>query len=131
MVLSQTRYSLFSKLLLMQPQTGGLTPELVTPETQKRTPKTFVLYEEYSQSDILGTVRTRRLEYEKATPERRKELEDHVEVEVKNFRSWLVESKKLEPSTAHYYAIALKSLLLGLPTGVQVAQLFNTVLDNL
>jgi len=131
MVLSQIRYSLVSKLLLMQPQTGGLTPELVRLETQKKTPKTFVLYEEYSHSGILGTIRTRRLGYENATPKRRMELEDEVEVEVKNFRSWLVESKKLETSTAHYYAIALKSLLLGLPTGVQVAQLFNTVLDNL
>ena len=114
----------------MQPQTAELTSEPVTPVTQKK-PKTFILYEEYSQSDIFGTVRTRRLDYEKATPERRRELEEEVEVEVKNFRSWLAGSKRLEPSTAHYYAIALKSLLLGLPTGVQVAQLFNTVLDNL
>ncbi len=114
----------------MQPQTGEL-PEPVRFETKTKPPKTFTLYEEYSQRDIFSTIKTRRLEYEKATQERRKELEDEVEVEVKNFRSWFIESKKLEPSTAHYDAIALKSLLLGLPTGVQVAQLFNTVLDNL
>jgi hypothetical protein len=115
----------------MQPQTGGLKPELVTLETLKKTPKTFVLYEEYSQSDILNTIRTRRSEYEKATQERRKELEDDVEVEVKKYNGWLSNSKRVEPSTAYYYSIALKSLLLGLPTGVQVAQLFNTILDNL
>ena len=114
----------------MQPQTGELTPEPVTPVNQK-TPKTFILYEEFSQSDIFGTVKTRRLDYEQATPERRRQLEEEVEVEVKNFCAWLVESKYVEHSTAHYYAIALKSLLLGLPTGVQVAQLFNAVLDNL
>jgi hypothetical protein len=131
MGLSQTRYSLSSKLLLMQPKTGEFLSEPLTLETQEKTPKTFKLYEEYSQRDIFETVKTRRSKYEKATRERRKELEGEVEVEVKNFCRWLVESKKLEPSTAHYYAIALKGLLLGLPTGVQVAQLFNTVLDNL
>jgi len=114
----------------MQLQTGELTSEPVTPETQKKTPKTFILYEEYSHSDMFETVRTRRLEYEKATPEKRKELEDEVEAEVKNFRGWLVETRKLETSTAHYYAIALKSLLLGLPTGMQIALLFDAVLDN-
>jgi hypothetical protein len=114
----------------MQPQTGELS-EPVSFETHKRNPKTFILFEEYSQRDIFETVKTRRLEYEKATRERRKELEDEVEVEVKDFRRWLVESKKLELSTAHYYAIALKGLLLGLPTGVQIAQLFSAVLDNL
>jgi hypothetical protein len=129
MELSQTRYSLSSKFLLMQPQTGELTSEPVTLETQK-TPKTFIFYEEYSQSDILETVRTRRLEYDKATRERRKELEEEVETEVNSFHRWLKETKNLEPSTAHYYSIALKSLLLGLPTGVQIAQLFSLVLDN-
>ena len=114
----------------MQPQTGELS-EPVSFETQKKNPKTFILFEEYSQRDIFETVKTRRLEYEKATRERRKELEDEVEVEVKDFRMWLVESKNLELGTAHYYAIALKGLLLGLPTGVQIAQLFSTVLDNL
>lgn len=130
MGLSQTRYSLSSKFFLMQPQTGELTSEPVTLGTQK-TPKTFTLYEEYSQSDILETVRTRRLEYDKATRERRKELEEEVETEVNSFHMWLKETKNLEPSTAHYYSIALKSLLLGLPTGVQIAQLFSLVLDNL
>ena len=114
----------------MQPQTGELS-EPVELETQGKTPKTFVLFEEYSKLNIFETVRTRRSEYERAGRERRKELEDEVEIEVKNFRTWLVESKKLELGTAHYYAIALKGLLLGLPTGVQIAQLFSSVLDNL
>ena len=115
----------------MQPQTQEHTSSPITLEAQKRTPKTFILYEEYSHNDMFETIRTHRLEYEKATPERRKELEDEVEAEVKNFRGWLVETRKLEASTAHYYAIALKSLLLGLPTGVQIALLFDAALDNL
>jgi hypothetical protein len=115
----------------MQPQVGELTPEPITIETQKKTPKTFLMYEEYSQSDILMTVRTRRLEYEKATLEKRRELEEKVETEVNNFRNWLEQTKNFEPSTARYSAIALKSILLGLPTGTQIAQLFSIVLDNL
>jgi hypothetical protein len=115
----------------MRPQTEELTSESVVVETQKRIPRSFKLYEDYSQSDILDTIRTRRSDYDKATQERRKELEDEVEVEVENFCRWLVETKRFEPSTAHFYAVALKSLLLGLPIGVQVAQLFSIVLDNL
>ena len=114
----------------MQPQTGEFS-EPVEIEGQKTTPKSFKLFEEYSQCDIFYTVEARRSQYEKATREKRKELEDEVELEVENFSKWLVESKSLELSTAHYYAIALKGLLLGLPTGVQIAQLFSTILDNL
>lgn len=113
----------------MHSQTEELTSELGLLEAQKRTPKSFKLYEEYSRCDIVETIRTRRSNYEKATRERRKEMEEEVEVEVNNFRRWLEEMKNLEPNTAHYYAIALKTLLLGLPTGVQIAQLFSIVLD--
>lgn len=115
----------------MQPQTEELTSEPVTLESQKRMPKSFRLYEEYSRSDIFETIRKRRSNYDKATRERLKELEEEVEAEVKGFCRWLEETQNLEPSTAHYHAIALKSLLLGLPTGVQIAQLFGIVRDNL
>lgn len=115
----------------MRPQTEELTSTLSTPETQKSALTSFTLYEEYSQHNITETIRTRRSNYDKATPERWKKLEEEVEAEVNNFRRWLEETKNLESSTAHYYAISLKSLLLGLPIGVQIAQLFSIVLDNL
>jgi len=114
----------------MQSQTKELLIELQDLETQKRTPNSFALYEEYSRSRIAETIRTRISDYAKATPKRRRELEKEVEAEVKNFRRWLQEAKNLRPSTAHYTAISLKSLLLGLPIGLQIAQLFSTVLDN-
>jgi hypothetical protein len=114
----------------MQSQTKELLTELRALETQKRTPNSFTLYEEYSRSRIAETIRTRRSDYDKATPERRRELEEEVEAEVNNFRRWLQEAKNLEPKAAHYYAISLKSLLIGLPTGLQIAQLFSIVLDN-
>jgi hypothetical protein len=113
----------------MHSQTEELTSELGTLEAQKRTPKSFKLYEEYSRNDIVETIRTRRSNYDKANLERRRKLENEVEVEVNNFRRWLEETKNLEPNTAHYYAIALKTLLLGLPMGEQIAELFSIVLD--
>ena len=115
----------------MQSQTEDLTSTLRTLETQKRTPTSFALYEEYSQHTIAETIRIRRSNYDKATPERWKRLEEEVEDEVNNFRRWLEETKHLEPNAAHYNAISLKSLLVGLPIGVQIAQLFSIALDNL
>jgi hypothetical protein len=118
------------KLFLMQSQTEELTSTLGTLEAQKKTPKSFTLYEEYSQTDIADTIRTCRTNYNKATLERRKKLEEQVESEVSKFRRWLEETKNLEPNTAHYHAISLKGLLLGLPTGVQIAQLFDIALTR-
>jgi len=114
----------------MQSQTKELLTELRALETQKRTPNSFALYEEYSRSRIAETIRTRRSDYGKATPARRRKLEEEVEAEVNNFGRWLQETKNLEPNAAHYNAVSLKSLLLGLPIGLQIAQLFSTVLDN-
>lgn len=118
------------KLFLMQSQTEEITFTLGTLEAQKRTPTSFTLYEEYSQTDIAATIRTCRTSYSKATLERRKKLEEQVETEVNKFRRWLEETKNLEPNTAHYQAISLKGLLLGLPTGVQIAQLFDIALTR-
>jgi hypothetical protein len=115
----------------MQPRTEGLTSELEVFESQKRVPKSFILYEEYSRSNMVEIIRTRISGYNKATTERRKELEEEVEVEVEDFQKWLEKTRDLKPSIAHYYAVSLQGLLLGLPTGVQIAQLFSLVLDDL
>ncbi len=112
----------------MYSQTEELTSTLGTPITQK-TPKSFTLYEEYSRVDINETIKTRRSNYEKANREGKKELEREVEAEVSNFCRWLEQTKNLEHDTAHYHATALKTLLLGLPIGEQIAQLFSVVLD--
>ena len=114
----------------MQSQTRELLIELQDLETRKRTPTSFALYEENSRSRIAETIRRRISDYEKATPKRRRELEEEVETEINNFHRWLQEAKNLEPNAAHYSAISLKSLLLGLPIGLQIAQLFSLVLDN-
>ena len=60
----------------------------------------------------------------------RKELLAEVENEIGKFCKWLEENKNFEHAIAYYYAVSLKSLLLGLPVGVYVAKLFGAILDN-
>jgi hypothetical protein len=69
--------------------------------------------------------------YEKADLQARKELETEVGIEVKNFCIWLESVKKIAPFAARYYSVSLKSLLLGLPIGVQIARLFDVALEKL
>ena len=113
----------------MQSRIDGVASELRVVEA-RRTPLSFRLYEEYSGRSMVETIRTRRSDYDRATLERRRQLEGEVEAEVKRFCKWLEEKKRLKPDVAHYRAVSLKSVLLGLPTGVEIAQLFSIVLDN-
>jgi hypothetical protein len=115
----------------MQSKTEDFAVELETSETRKSQPKSFELYEEYSQRGIAETIQTRRETYGKTDLQAREELETEVEIEVENFHIWLEVVKKFESFWAHYYSVSLKSLLLGLPIGVQVARLFDVVLERL
>jgi hypothetical protein len=114
----------------MQSKNEELTAELATHDPWKREPKSFALYEEYSRRNILETIRTRRADYEMADTKTRRKLEAEVVGEVAGFSVWLKETKNLESITAHYNAVSLKSLLLGLPIGVKVAKLFSIILDK-
>ncbi len=117
----------------MHSETEEYTEEFVY-STYKQRSSNFELYEEYSQVDINETVRKRRDNYDRAPSEVRKKLERHVQDQVEGFRTWLIETKSFQPLNAHYYSVSLKSLLLGLPIGVQIAKLFdialNTVTNN-
>ena len=115
----------------MQSQTDELACQVDALDVQKGTLTSFTLYEEFSQIDMAETIRTRRVDYDQATKERRRELEKEVEAEVKVFCKWREDTKSLKSLVAHYCAISLKSLLLGIPVGVQIAQLFNTPLNSL
>jgi hypothetical protein len=114
----------------MQSKNEELTAELAARDTWKTEPKSFRLYEEYSRQKIMETIRTRRAIYEMASTEVKRKLEAEVTADVAGFSIWLEETKNLESITAHYYAVSLKSLLLGLPIGVKVAQLFSIILDK-
>ena len=122
--------SLGQKTFLMQSKNEEFTADLETYDTQKREPRSFELYEEYSRRNIMETFRKRRDNYEKANVETRRKLEVEVDVEVAGFSIWLEETKNLESATAHYYAVSLKSLLLGLPIGLKIVQLFSVILDE-
>jgi hypothetical protein len=99
-------------------------------DTKERQPRSFELYEEYSQCDISETIIKRRTEYDEADTETRRRLETEVAKEVDDFCVWLEATKNIQHTAAHYYSISLKSLLLGFPIGVQVAQLFDIILSN-
>ena len=115
----------------MQPQAEDLPVEIEAYTVSKKQMKSFELYEEYSQKDIAETIQTRKEAFEKADLEAREELETEAEIEVENFHIWLESIKGIAPIAAHYYSVSLKSLLLGLPIGVHIAQFFDAVLDKI
>lgn len=115
----------------MQSKTGEFVADLEAYAIEESHLRSFELYEEYSQRIIADTIRIRRENFAKTDLKAKRELLTEVEREVKNFRTWLEETKNLEPNTAHYYSVSLKSLLLGLPVGVQMARFFGTIMDKL
>lgn len=115
----------------MQSKTEDFRAELEAYIPSKKRLRSFELYSEYSHRDIAETIQMRKDAYEKTCSQARKELEKEVEIEVENFRVWLESVKRLLPFEARYYSVSLKSLLLGLPIGVNVARLFDVVLEKL
>jgi len=91
--------------------------------------RNFQLFEEYSEKDIANVIKARRERFEKADIETRRLMEAETQDEIRDFCSWLQETKEFTPLTAHYYSISLKSLLLGLPIGVQIAHIFHMILS--
>jgi hypothetical protein len=114
----------------MRSKTDEFVAELEVYDIEERRLSNFELYEEYSKRTIVDTIEKCKENFRKADFTIKKELLTEVESEVKNFRTWLEETKNLDPTIAYYYAVSLKSLLLGLPIGVQVAQLFDILLDK-
>jgi hypothetical protein len=114
----------------MHSRTEEFRIELETSDIEHRRPRSFELYEEYRQCDIVETIRIRRDQYDKADKDAKRELVTQAEKEIEDFRSWLMETKSLEPSNAHYYSVSLKSLLVGIPKGVQIAELFDIILGK-
>jgi hypothetical protein len=112
----------------MQSKTYDFLAEVC--DIEERQPRSFELYEEYSQRPIADTIGRRKENFRKAGFTTKRQLLNEVEREVKSFRTWLEETKNLDPTIAYYIAVSLKSLLFGLPVGVQVAQLFGTILDK-
>lgn len=115
----------------MESETEGFPVGVEEEAPLKRKLKSFDFFEEYSRRSIAETIRIRRDAYEKADVLAKEELEMEAEIDVENFHIWLELVKKLPSFAAHYYSISLKSLLVGLPNGAQIAQLFDIVLEKL
>ncbi|MEM2118898.1 MAG: hypothetical protein QW840_02110 [Candidatus Bathyarchaeia archaeon] len=92
--------------------------------------KSFRLYEEFSGKSIAEIVRLRAEKFGKSDDAERKQQRIRVEQEIVDFRNWLMKVKGLEERNAHYYAVSLKSLLLGMPFGIAIASLFSRILDR-
>lgn len=114
----------------MESKTDEFIAELNVCEEKEKTSRNFALFEEYSHTEIAETIRLRKANYKKADEEAKMKMWNEVEAEVISFGSWLEQTKNLEPTIAYYCSLSLKSLLLGLPTGVQIACLFGIVLDR-
>jgi hypothetical protein len=119
------------KALCMESEIRDFPVELEPSITLKRRPRSFALFEEYSHTDIAETIRNRIEILERADSLVSKGIETKAETEISEFRIWLESVKKFPPQEAHYYSVSLKSLLIGLPIGVKIAQLFSSILENI
>lgn len=113
------------KHLLMQSEIQEFMAILGEYNIKKNYLKSFKLFEEFSGRSIIETIKERRLNFRRLDAE----AERLVKTEIENFYNWLKEVKGLHQTTAHYYSVSLKSLLAGLPIGVEVGLLFGIILD--
>jgi len=97
-------------------------------ESHDDRPANFRLYEEYSRCSLQATISSRRERYEKADVKSKRRLEAAVDEEIEGFRVWLVKVKDFNDDSAVHFATSLKSLLLGLPVGSQIGQLFDIIM---
>jgi plasmid replication initiation protein len=124
------KISTMLKALFMQSETENPV-ELEASVPSRYHIRNFELFEEYSRRGIAETIKERREIYEKAGSQGKRKIETEADTEISNFQIWLESVKKLAPQAAHYYSVSLKSLLMGLPTGLKIAQLFNAMLENI
>jgi len=114
----------------MESKTEEFLTGTCTIESRGDRPLNFRLYEEYSGGSLQATISSRRERYGQADVDSRRRLEAAVDEEIEGFRVWLVRVKKFEDDAAAYCAVSLKSLLLGLPVGLKVAQLFDIIMSR-
>jgi hypothetical protein len=114
----------------MESKTEEFLTSTYTVESRGDRPANFRLYEEYSGCSLQATISSRREQYGKTDVDSRRRLEAAVDEEIEGFRVWLVRVKNFEDDTAIHCAISMKSLLLGLPVGLQVAHLFDIIMSR-
>jgi hypothetical protein len=88
--------------------------------------RNFELFEEFNGKSTSEIYKERCIGFNHVSFQAKKQ----VEQEIQDFSDWLVEVKGFNPNTAHYYAASLKSLLLGLPVGIEIGLLFGIILHT-
>lgn len=104
--------------------------ELEARDIQKGFLRSLELYEEYRQRNVAQIIDARRESFDEGSFEDRKMLEEKVEREIGGFCIWLVETKDFDRDFARYCSLSIKSLLLGIPIGEHLAQLFDLILKR-
>jgi hypothetical protein len=98
--------------------------------TRKEFLNSLELYEEYKQKNVTMTINMRQEDFSRISYSDKRKLEEQVDQELHGFCVWLVEKKDLDDETARYCSISVKSLILGIPAGEQIAQLFDLTMNN-
>ncbi len=115
----------------MQPETAECLQRLEVYDFDSVCYHGFRLFEEFSGQTIDKTISRSRRAFEKADSVTRRHQLKRVETDLANFSHWLVKSKGVNRFLAHYYTTSLKSVLLGLATGVELGLLFGFVLRSI
>lgn len=104
--------------------------EIETGGSRKRHLDSLELYEEFKHKDVSGIICLGQKNFSRASCAEKRKLEVQVDNETKSFRSWLVETKNLDDEIARYCSLSIKSLILGMSMGEQIAQFFDLVINR-
>jgi hypothetical protein len=104
--------------------------EIETGNSRKRHLNSLELYEEFKHKDVSGTTCIRQKNFSRAGCAEKRKLEVQVDNETRRFRSWLVETKNLDDEIARYCSLSIRSLILGMPMGEQIAQFFDLIINR-
>jgi hypothetical protein len=99
-------------------------------EVSESNPRGFALFEEFCGRSVSEVYAKSARMFEASSAEGRARLCIEAEAKVKDFRDWLVNAKGYRLDAAHYFSVSVKSLIAGLPIGVEIGLLFAAALDK-
>jgi hypothetical protein len=114
------------KVQLMESEIQDFPDFLLEGDIRREYLRNFEFFEEFNGKSTSEIYKERCIGFNHVSFQAKKQ----VEQEIQDFPDWLVEVKGFNPNTAHYYAVSLKSLLLGLPFGIEIGLLFDIVLHT-
>jgi len=114
------------KVQLMESEIQDFPDFLLEGDIRREYLRNFGLFEEFNGKSTSEIYKERCIGFDHVSSQAKKQ----VEQEIQDFSDWLVEVKGFNPNTTHYYAVSLKSLLLGLPFGIEIGLLFGIILHT-